>query len=1127
MVDKTGFEMYHFDISLYISSIHSEGGLMRKLFTVVILIFLQVMLFAEGAMESKGVDYSSINLSEQPVLYVVGYAHLDTQWRWDYEKSIDDYLKETLDWNFDRFEKYADYTFNFTGSYRYQLMKEYYPERYKRMKEYVDEGRWKVSGSSVDEGDVNVPSAESIVRQVLYGNLYFKEEFDKVSEDFMLPDCFGFPASMPSIWAHCGLTGFSTQKLTWGSAVGIPFNIGIWEGPDGRSIIAALNPGSYTGHVTGRLDNNGKWVDRVLENGERYGVYADYHYYGVGDRGGAPRDKDVRNVMRSIDNPDSKILVYPAASDQMYKDLTSEEKSRLPRYKGDMLLTEHSAGTLTSQCYMKRWNRKNEILADAAERSASAAQWVGGSNYPTARLRKGWEKVLAAQMHDILPGTSVPVAYDYSWNDEVIAMNQFASVLTDGVKTISSALDTTGKGTPLVVYNPLSISRTDLVQADLNLGDSFLLSKNEVAVISPEGKVLPVQVIASVDGKTTILFSATLKPNSYAVYHALAIAKNNSNEKVELRVNKTDNDWVLENEFYRVTVNNAGDPSSIFDKKNNREMLSRPVKYHFLDESPLLYPAWNMDWADRKNPPAGFVDGKAQIKIIENGPVRVALEITRSSRNSVFKDVIRLAAGDAGNIVEFSDQIDWQSKGVSLKRCFPLSVSNPKAVYNWGMGTIERGNNEPKKYEVPSHEWFDLTEEDGSYGVTIVEDCKFGSDKPDDNTLRLTLLYTPQVAAWPFEQATQDWGIHDMVYGLAAHQGDHREAGSEWYGRRLNQPLLVFETKSHPGRLGKNWSFASLSSNQVAIRAIKKAEESELIIVRVQELKGESANKVELSFAAPIEEVWECDGQERALASSRANEQLQKGNLIFTLSPFSPATFAIRLKKELKEKGPSSLPVNLDYNLDVISPDLLKSDGAMELGASYPAEPFPQSLTCEGVLFEMGPVDNRMKNAVACEGQSIQLPVGKYNRVMLLLASSSDAKTVEFAVGRKNAQLEVGSWRGFIGQADNRVWKKSFTRDFAPGTNPLKGLAKGYTTKEPVAWYATHYHGAGLNKAYQHSYIYMNEIEYDSANPVLSLPDDLDVKILAVTVVDDPRATLSSACELFDNFEQRPDPQLR
>ncbi|HEX6739720.1 MAG TPA: alpha-mannosidase, partial [Vicinamibacteria bacterium] len=173
------------------------------------------------------------DLTKEPTLYVVGYAHLDTQWRWEYPRTIAEFLPKTMRDNFALFEKYPGYVFNFSGSRRYAMMKEYYPAEYERLKQYVAAGRWFPSGSSVDETDVNSPSAESIVRQILYGTRDFRREFGKSSAEYMLPDCFGFPASLPSILAHMGLQGFSTQKLSWGSAAGIPFNVGFWEGPDG------------------------------------------------------------------------------------------------------------------------------------------------------------------------------------------------------------------------------------------------------------------------------------------------------------------------------------------------------------------------------------------------------------------------------------------------------------------------------------------------------------------------------------------------------------------------------------------------------------------------------------------------------------------------------------------------------------------------------------------------------------------------------------------------------------------------------------------------------------------------------------------------------------------------------
>src|SRR5580692_1802906 len=203
------------------------------------------------------------DLSRQPTLYVVGYAHLDTEWRWEYPQVIDQYIRKTMEDNFNLFEKYPHYIFNFSGANRYRFMKEYFPGDFARVKKYVDQGRWFPAGSSMEEGDVNTPSAETIIRQILYGNNWFRKELGKASAEYMLPDCFGFPASLPTILAHSGVKGFSTQKLVWGSSApgggpespeqtpeGTPFNVGVWVGPDGESVLAGLNPGSYSGGIS-------------------------------------------------------------------------------------------------------------------------------------------------------------------------------------------------------------------------------------------------------------------------------------------------------------------------------------------------------------------------------------------------------------------------------------------------------------------------------------------------------------------------------------------------------------------------------------------------------------------------------------------------------------------------------------------------------------------------------------------------------------------------------------------------------------------------------------------------------------------------------------------------------------
>ncbi len=459
----------------------------KKNYLILSLLIITMALSAQPLLKREKYD-----ISKERVLYTVGYAHLDTEWNWDYPTTINEYIKNTMEENFYMFEKYPDYVFNFTGSYRYRMMKEYYPELYKKVKHYVNQGRWYVSGSSVDEGEVNVSSSESVIRQVLYGNNFFRQEFGTESKDYMLPDCFGFVANMPSIWNHCGLLGFSTQKLSWHSANGIPFNVGVWNGPDGKGIIAALNATDYTGRVVSRLDLDSSWNARLENNIKKNGFSFDYRYYGVGDRGGAPRERDVKNAIGSLRNSDSKFKVILTSSDQMFIDITPEIRAKLPVYAGDLLLTEHSAGSMTSQAYMKRTNRKNELMAQTAEQTASIADWMGRATYPTEKLNNAWELVLASQFHDILPGTSIPKAYEYAWNDECIAGNGFSEVLKHSVSAILSGLNTQTKGRAVVVYNPVAIEREDIVTAELE----FAKLPANIKVFDDKGIECAVQILS-------------------------------------------------------------------------------------------------------------------------------------------------------------------------------------------------------------------------------------------------------------------------------------------------------------------------------------------------------------------------------------------------------------------------------------------------------------------------------------------------------------------------------------------------------------------------------------------------------------------------------------------------------
>jgi len=684
--------------------------------------------------------FTQSDLTKDPTLYLVGYSHLDTEWCWNYRHSIQTCIPKTLSENFALFEKYPDYVFNWTGAKRYQFMKEYYPEQYARLKEYVKQGRWVVTGSGWDECDANVPAPESILRQVLYSNRFFKREFGVESNNYLVPDVFGFPASLPSTLAHAGLKGMSTCKLSYypDTSSPIPFNVGRWVGPNGDSIVAALNCQSYHTEVKEDLSSSKTIMDRIANQKAKSGLQLDYTYYGIGDEGGAPREESVRWAEESKKGK-GPIKVIAKGADQMFNDLTDANRAALPSYQGELLISKHSAGTATSGAMMKKWNHRNELLADAAERSAVVARVLAGTTYPQARLTDAWERFLGGQMHDILPGTSIPQAYEYAWNDQIVALNESADVVRSSVGSVAAQMDTRAQGTPVVVYNPLSIARKDIVKITNPTRD------NDVSVYGPDGKM-----VISQGDSARLLFVADVPPLGFARYEVRKNAGRPALTTAGLRASKDQ----LENERYRVRIDTSGDVASIYDKLAKREMLKAPARLAFMFQKPTRHPAWNMDWADQQKPPMGYVDGPAKISVSENGPARVAIQVVRGARGSKFATTVSLSAGS--NRVEFAQSIDWRSSECSLKAVFPLTASNPKATYDCGIGTVVRGNNWEKLYEGPSQRWFDLTDSSGDYGASVLSVAKYGSDKPDDNTLRLTLLHTPGVTDRFQHQATGD-----------------------------------------------------------------------------------------------------------------------------------------------------------------------------------------------------------------------------------------------------------------------------------------------------------------------------------------------------------------------------------
>jgi len=266
-------------------------------------------------------------------------------------------------------------------------------------------------------------------------------------------------------------------------------------------------------------------------------------------------------------------------------------------------------------------------------------------------------------------------------------------------------------------------------------------------------------------------------------------------------------------------------------------------------------------------------------------------EIERETEGSKFVQTLRLPAGDAGNRIEFANTIDWKTKEANLKATFPLSAGNNMATYNWDIGTIQRPNEGERQFEVASHQWIDLTDQGGGYGATVLTDCKNASDKPNDNTVRLTLIRTPGTRGGYADQGTQDLGHHDIVFGLAGHSGDWREGQTDWQAYRLNDPLVAFEALKHPGSLGKQFSLVHLSNPRIRVLALKKAEQSDEVVLRLVEMDGKAAEGVHVAFASPVVAAREINGQEQPQGAAT----VQGGQLVTSFTPNQPRSFALRL----------------------------------------------------------------------------------------------------------------------------------------------------------------------------------------------------------------------------------------
>jgi alpha-mannosidase len=773
---------------------------------------------------------------QQPRIVGVGHAHIDVAWLWPLSVTRGKAAR-TCATALRLMEQYPDYHYIQSQPQLYQYLKEDHPELLARIRERVAEGRWEANGGMWVEADTNIPSGESLVRQFLYGKRFFRREFGLENDLLWLPDVFGYSAALPQIMAGCGIRNFMTTKISWNEIDRFPYDTFYWQGLDGTRILTHyITAPSGTWFYTYNGDTEPKSLLGSWTNYAQKGLNDELLLsFGHGDGGGGPTKEMLETAARLTDMPAMPHLELNTAG-EFFRRLNAR-KVDWPRWVGELYF-EYHRGTYTTQARNKRANRKSEFLYHEAEFLATVANWLGDP-YPRAALDTGWQLILVNQFHDILPGSSIGEVYADCARDYARIRELGAGVRARALGTLCGAIDVPGPGPAVVVTNPLSWRRQG------------------VAEVAPWGKLEGMRVLDSAGREvpsqrlddSRLLFQADAPSYGYAVY-TLA-----QGEPQPAPCNLSVSERALENRFFRLALDERGGIISLYDKQRGREVLPAGAIANewqaFDDRTRTGGDAWdiNYDYEEKRFP----LPEAAQVRVIEAGPVRAGIEIRRPILNSSL--VQRVYFYERTPRIDFDTEIDWHEKHVLLKVAFPLQVHADQATYEVQFGNLQRPTHhntswDAARFEVPAHKWADLSE--GDYGVSLLNDCKYGYDA-HDNVLRLTVL-----RATTHPDAHADEGTHHLTYALYPHAGDWRQ-GTVQQAYQLNAPLTASMVQPHAGPLpGDEWSLVEADRAGVIVETVKIAEDTGELVLRLYECYNQRG-RVTLRFGRALSSVGACN----------------------------------------------------------------------------------------------------------------------------------------------------------------------------------------------------------------------------------------------------------------------------
>ncbi len=705
----------------------------------------------------------------------IGHAHIDVAWLWTLDQTR---LKagRTFHNVLRLMEQYPHYQFTQSQPQLYDYVRGDFPELFDAIKERIVDGRWEPIGGMWVEADCNLSGPESLARQFLLGRQFYRKHFGTEAESpfLWLPDVFGYAWNLPQLIKESGLEYFFTIKIGWSQYNRLPYDSFWWQGLDGTRVLTHFsttkNPDSP--HAATYNSNAspsqimGTWLNFQQKDYAPVGETPPLLMsYGWGDGGGGPTGEMLENI-RELGNFPSAPQVQTGKVGQFFKQLEAVSDD-LPIWNGELYL-EYHRGTYTTHARNKRANRKSEFLLHDAEFLATYASLLDSNfQYPTSKFQAAWELVCLNQFHDIIPGSSIAPVYAES-------LQQYQQVHQSVTEIRDQALVVIAKnlGADQLIVNPTSFTRNEPVEFDGKLIDVGELPPYSVTPLNREGLNV---------------------------------------ERSTLNVSTKH----LENDFIHVELNAAGDIARIYDKTAQREVLPQGTaanQFQAFEDRPLNWDAWDIDiFFDDK---MWLAEPATSIEVVKQGPLRATIEIKRRILNSEYVQLISLTHNSPR--IDFETNIDWRERKALLKVAFPVDVLAPKATFEIQWGNVERPTHRNTswdwaRFETAAQKWVDLSE--GDYGVSLLNDCKYGHDIYE-NVIRLTLL---RGTTAPDPQA--DLGEHSFKYSLLPHIGSWgMETVREAYA--LNNPLIVYKSQvtSYKSQAGSERSQAEGETSHTAHR---------------------------------------------------------------------------------------------------------------------------------------------------------------------------------------------------------------------------------------------------------------------------------------------------------------------